>query len=559
MRQNRPFRGLSGTGPEASLSQQTRNTECFARYAEVRQTLAGGGMDRLPQDPRKLREWDMVMSVVGSLTAIDRPLIPAGAEVLIHGSGADSEDEFESPDRTGLHPVESPETFPQSCGRPHSPSYRRRMPDNIPEDPMTTSSSTPQTTRANRRPLYLLASSLFAVRLAAVVTSVALPLLVIHRYGVGLDSGLTAALELLPNFLFGPFAGEIVDRRNPRTIAAVCALVGAPIVALFPFTHSLWQIQLLGLASGLTYTAGVPARMALRGQAIAKGHELSGNSLLVLAQRLPTLIGPAAAALAVQIGYSAVFVANAVVCLSAALLVIRVPLRPDEPAEQGSHSPPVARNIVAKVFKQSLPELGRSIGGNPGLAALTVIGCTYMFSSYGMGKFFLAGFSAHYYSRDGSFFGYLVAAMGLGAVAGSVLAPRFRKFRQGVVFVACGLVESLAWSSYAVQHNRIVALSAAAVVGICESVGAVVYYSEIQTRLPDRLVGRYFSFYIALGDGLNVLGSMTIGIVVSSSVSSGALLTAGAVCIPLLVLCPLFLLQRFWRADDWTPAAGEAR
>lgn len=59
--------------------------------------LAGGGMDRLPRDPRKLREWAMVMSVVGSLTAIDRPLIPAGAEVLIPGSGAYSEGEFESP------------------------------------------------------------------------------------------------------------------------------------------------------------------------------------------------------------------------------------------------------------------------------------------------------------------------------------------------------------------------------------------------------------------------------------------------------------------------------
>ncbi|MEU6162852.1 MFS transporter [Streptomyces tanashiensis] len=420
---------------------------------------------------------------------------------------------------------------------------------------MTNSLDTAQTTSANRRPLYFLASSLFAVRLATLVTSVALPLLVIHRYGLGLESGLAVGLELLPNFLFGPFAGEIIDRRNPRTIATVCAVIGAPIVALFPFTHSLWQIQLLALVSGLAYTVGVPARMALRGRVIMKGDVLSGNSLLVLAQRLPTLIGPAVAVLAVQIGYSTVFIANGVICLCAALLVSRVQLGP---AEQGGDGPPVARNIVAQVFKQSLPELGRSIGGNPGLTALTVIGCTYMFSSYGMGKFFLAGFSAHYYSGDASVFGYLVAAMGVGSIAGAVLAPRFRKFRQGAVFVACGLVESLSWFSYAVQSNLFVAFSAAAVIGISESVGAVIFYSEIQTRLPERLVGRYFSFYIAVGDGLYVLGSMSIGAVVSQSISWGALLIAGAVCIPLLVLCPLFLMQRFWRVSGRTPAAEEA-
>ncbi|WP_404954554.1 DUF6002 family protein [Streptomyces sp. 147326] len=79
--------------------------ECLARYQEARRLLAAGGMTRLPLDPRRLREWAMVMATVGALTAIDRGLVPEDAEVLVHGSGAYSEGEYETPDPRQLHSV----------------------------------------------------------------------------------------------------------------------------------------------------------------------------------------------------------------------------------------------------------------------------------------------------------------------------------------------------------------------------------------------------------------------------------------------------------------------
>jgi hypothetical protein len=81
--------------------------ECFDRYPFVRTLLQGGGFDRLPQDPRWLREWAMVMAMVGCLNAIDRGLIPAGVDVVVHGSGAYSEGEFEQIDRGKLIDVNS--------------------------------------------------------------------------------------------------------------------------------------------------------------------------------------------------------------------------------------------------------------------------------------------------------------------------------------------------------------------------------------------------------------------------------------------------------------------
>lgn len=62
-------------------------------------------MSRLPQDPRELREWAMVMAMAGTLTAIDRDLIPPDAGVVVHGTGAYSAGEFDPPDSAQLRPV----------------------------------------------------------------------------------------------------------------------------------------------------------------------------------------------------------------------------------------------------------------------------------------------------------------------------------------------------------------------------------------------------------------------------------------------------------------------
>jgi Family of unknown function (DUF6002) len=61
--------------------------ECLERYAYLRHLLPANA-PVLPPDPRELREWALVMVLTGVLGAIDRGLIPAGREVIIHGSGS---------------------------------------------------------------------------------------------------------------------------------------------------------------------------------------------------------------------------------------------------------------------------------------------------------------------------------------------------------------------------------------------------------------------------------------------------------------------------------------
>lgn len=67
--------------------------ECITRYGEVRALLSDTDV-ALPADPRRLREWSLVMAVTGTLNAADRGLLPAGEDVLIHGSGSYSDQDY---------------------------------------------------------------------------------------------------------------------------------------------------------------------------------------------------------------------------------------------------------------------------------------------------------------------------------------------------------------------------------------------------------------------------------------------------------------------------------
>lgn len=75
--------------------------ECLERYPLVRQAL---GTDRgavpprpLPDDPRDLREWSLVMAWTGALNAIDRGLVAPGTEIVVHGTGWYGAGDYEPP------------------------------------------------------------------------------------------------------------------------------------------------------------------------------------------------------------------------------------------------------------------------------------------------------------------------------------------------------------------------------------------------------------------------------------------------------------------------------
>lgn len=76
--------------------------ECLLRYDEVRDLLRGAL--GLPDDPAGLREWSVVMAMVGLLNGIDRGLVEED-EILVHGSGCYGIGDYEPLTMRDVHQV----------------------------------------------------------------------------------------------------------------------------------------------------------------------------------------------------------------------------------------------------------------------------------------------------------------------------------------------------------------------------------------------------------------------------------------------------------------------
>ncbi|MGA8117160.1 MAG: DUF6002 family protein [Actinocatenispora sp.] len=82
--------------------------ECIQRYPTVRRWLSG--TDRqLPADLRVLREWSLVMAMTGVLNALDRDLIGAGRDIVVHGSGTYGATDYPPLDASAAVPVRDAE------------------------------------------------------------------------------------------------------------------------------------------------------------------------------------------------------------------------------------------------------------------------------------------------------------------------------------------------------------------------------------------------------------------------------------------------------------------
>ncbi|GGK15910.1 hypothetical protein GCM10011583_54740 [Streptomyces camponoticapitis] len=82
--------------------------ECLERYPELRELLADHPRP-LPDDPRALREWSLVMALTGVCNAVDRGLVDPGRDVVVHGSGWYTDDDVRTPAESALVPVSTVE------------------------------------------------------------------------------------------------------------------------------------------------------------------------------------------------------------------------------------------------------------------------------------------------------------------------------------------------------------------------------------------------------------------------------------------------------------------
>lgn len=256
-------------------------------------------------------------------------------------------------------------------------------------------------------------SQVFA-RCAVWIQMVAELWLVLRLTGSGVSLGLTTALQFAPMLVLGAWAGLLADRFPKRRILLFAqAWMVLPAATLFVLTATgaveLWMVYLLVLARGFGHAVDNPVRQAFVSEVVEARlvpAAVSLNAAVVSSARMagPAIAGTLIAAAGV-VWCFALAGAAFVVALGALLSLDAGRLRPAKPLPRG---PGQLREGLRHVRSQ--PALLVP------LAAMAVVG-TLAFNF----PVLLPLMARFTFDAGAATFGALAAAMGAGAVLGSVV------------------------------------------------------------------------------------------------------------------------------------------
>jgi MFS family permease len=326
---------------------------------------------------------------------------------------------------------------------------------------------------------------------------VAVPVQVFRLTHSVVATGLTVALESVPALLVGPWAGVLADRWRRRHTMIAADLVSAVAVAALVFADRPARVGLLYgavFAENLAVVCFRPAARAATPLVVGTGPDLAvANGLTAFAGGAVRLAAPPlGAVLLAGGGFTALVVVDVATYLLSAWATARVGT-PLGPASRG----PSVRLRVGLAYLVATPPLAGTLACgtlfltlNAGLTALVV------------------PFVVERLTGDGADFGYLVAGLGAGYLAGAPLAPRLiARLPTGALLTAAQAATGLGFLALFNSRALPVAVVAAAVVGLPGSVYLVTVAHLVQAVTANAVLGRVGAVYSAGDAGAAVAGA----------------------------------------------------
>ncbi len=347
--------------------------------------------------------------------------------------------------------------------------------------------------------------------------------------------GLVVALQTLPVLLLAPYGGVIADRVDKRRLmVALQIAMGLQALTLGLLTVMgavrLWEIGALAVLLGLNNAFENPARQSFMLEMVGSEdlrNAVSLNSVLVNVARI---VGPAVAGVLIAtVGEGVCFLLNAasfVPVVASLLRLDRSALRPSPPAPRAPGQLREGLRYVARTPELAVP-----------LAMMALVGClAYEFQV-----------SLPVMARQGlhvgaTGYGFMTAAMGVGAVAGGLLvAARGRTGLPTLVAAATafGMVLALA----AVAPTMGVELVALALTGWASISFMSTGNSTLQLTAEPTMRGRVMSLWFVAFQGSTPIGGPIVGwVMVQAGARAG--LWVGAVTCLLAALMGVAAIRR---------------
>ncbi|WP_342601042.1 MFS transporter [Psychrobacillus sp. FSL H8-0483] len=349
----------------------------------------------------------------------------------------------------------------------------------------------------------------------------------------------------LPYVLIGPFVGVLVDRMNWRNVMIFSDLLRAVIVCSFIWTPNIYILLSLVFLRGVLNAFFNSSRQVTFRLIVPESLLLQANSLSQLSIYTSKVLGPAISGLLLLVMQpSGAFIINAITYIVSAILIYSLPLNLNN--EQQSNKLKESKkqkNAKGQFFREfqeglnfifSIRILFVMIGFNA--AAFFVI---FLFNSLGP-------LLAKTVGLNETVFGFLISAVGLGSIVGSLLIGQWGKNVNHLLLICFAamvtgsLIIVLSFGGFGILPNvPILWISIWFLIGIGVSSFSVTYGYILQSRTPSNYLGRVSSTGEAMINVSMVVAPL-VGTVLTKFIGvGGVFLIAGILMILLGIVVVL--------------------
>ena len=320
----------------------------------------------------------------------------------------------------------------------------------------------------------------------------------------------------VPNLVFGPLAGALVDRWDQKRVMIASDLLRAVIVLLIPVVATADILLVYPLVFGLT-TISIffrPARTAVIPRIVKDDELVAANSAIWLGDSLADVLGyPLAAIFVAFLGSSLgiAFWVDAVTYVASAALIVTMVV------------PAVVRTAAAAVpgLRGLLDDLvagWRFLRGEPVLLASTLQAVVAQFSigvTIGIMAIYAREAISSSVLDDRACYGFIVMAIGIGnLVGGFAIGLLGSRLAKGRLVIVGYVVYGACVAALALTGSLDVAMGLTMGMGVANMVFVIPTQTLFMERTPNDMIGRVVAFRFSA-----VFGSMTIGMAVGGLMS----------------------------------------
>jgi predicted MFS family arabinose efflux permease len=301
-------------------------------------------------------------------------------------------------------------------------------------------------------------------------------------------------------------------------------MISALLLAVLTWLDALqvWQIAVLALVSGIAQSFDAPARLALIPKLVDNRDDLQnavamGSMMFNLAR----VVGPAIGGLVLAgMGAAWCFAINGLSFLAVLIALVGMHL----PGDVGK--PPSNRNMLAEIGDGL-----RYVWRQPVVRTLVaLIAVTSIFGfSYSV---LLPAYATDVLKLDARGYGLLNAAVGVGALAGSLTVASLSRWKgKGLQLTVGSLAFPLALLCFAATRSFLLVLLCLAGAGLAFVVQNATANTIIQLLVSDELRGRVMSVYTLFFFGTTPVGAMFAGAVAQRWNSTAAIVVGASVTL----------------------------